>query len=59
MKKFDLNKEELIKRIHEKSNEIIKELKEKEEKCNLNAFRVVKINLKQQKSAIWHLLSDR
>ena len=49
IEEFDLKKDEFIKRIHEKSNEIIQQLKEKQEKCNLNAFRVVKINLKQQK----------
>ena len=40
--KVDLHREELIKEIHERSEAIIKQLKEKEEKCKLNAAKIGK-----------------
>ena len=43
--KVDLHREELKKEIDQKSDEIIQQLKEKEEECKLNAQKLEKINL--------------
>ena len=47
--KVDLHREELKKDIDDKSDEIIRILKEKEEKCKLNAKKIEKINLDELK----------
>ena len=41
--KVDIHREELIQEIHKKSNEIIKQLKMREEELKLNAFKVEKV----------------
>ena len=46
--KVDIHREELIQEIHKKSNEIIKQLKMREEELKLNAFKVEKVSLKQE-----------
>ena len=43
--KVDLHREELIKEITERSEEMIRKLKEKENKCKSNAVKLIKINL--------------
>lgn len=49
--KVDLHREELKKEIDEKSDEIIKKLKDKEEKCKSNSVNVEKIKLKNMNSS--------
>ena len=48
--RINLNQEELIKEIHKISEEIIKKLKEKEEKCKLNARTFEKFRFEKLKS---------
>jgi WD40 repeat protein len=50
--KIDLHREELIEEINTKSDELIKKLKEKELKCNLNLTNLEKINLNELKMNI-------
>ena len=45
--KVDLHREELIKEINDKYNEIIKRLKEKGLQCKLNALKLEKMNLEE------------
>ena len=51
--KVDLHREESIKEIHERSDEIIRQLKEKEEQCKLNAAKIAKINLNLDNLELW------
>ena len=44
---IDIHREELLKEIHQISNEIIEKLNEKEEKCKINASKINKMNLEQ------------
>jgi hypothetical protein len=46
----DLHREQMIGEINKRSEEIIRQLKELEEKCKLNAAKLVKMNLDQLKS---------
>ena len=48
--KVDLHREELKKEIDDKSEEIIQQLKVKEEKCKSNAQKIIKINLNELKN---------
>jgi aspartate 1-decarboxylase len=47
--KVDLHREELFKEINERADEIIKQLKEKEEKCKSNSNNLEKMNLNKLK----------
>ena len=47
--KVDLNREELFKEINERSDEIIRQLKEKENKCKLYVNKLAKININLDK----------
>ena len=51
--KVDLHRDELIKVIVERSEEILKQLKEKEEKCKSNRVKIDKINIKFDKLDYW------
>ena len=56
---IDLHREELVKEINEKSDEMIKLLKEKENICKLNAVKYKKINLDEFKTVdlpVWKRL---
>jgi len=48
--RVDLHREEMINEINEKSDEIIKKLKEKEQYCKLNLIKIVKIKYDEFKN---------
>ena len=47
--KVDLHREKLVKEINERSDEIIRRLKEKQDKCKLNSNKIKKMNLEKLK----------
>ena len=51
--KVDLHREELLKEIKERYEEIIKILKKKQQKCRLNTKNIEKINLNELESDLF------